>query len=321
MAEAVGEASLARDPSVRPGPAGVLIALLSAAMFATSGSFAKPLLEAGWSPAAAVVVRLGAASALLGVPAAAALRGNWGVLRRRWRPIMVYGLFGGAFVQVAFFNAIRYVEVGLALLVEYLGVVLVVGWAWLRTRHAPGPLTIAGMAVAIAGLVIILNPAALGAFDPRGLAWALVAAFGMAVYFITSAETPGIPPVAFVAAGLGVGAASLLAAGLVGLVGLRASTSDVVIGGQAWPWWLPLVELVVVAAALAYLTGFVAARRLGSTVAGFTGLTEVVFSVLWAWLLLGELPGPVQLAGGLVLLAGVAAVQWGSARVRAPRSG
>lgn len=328
-AKQVGEAALDRASRPRAGLGGVLIALLSAAMFATSGAFAKPLLEAGWSPAAAVVVRLGAASMLLSVPAAIALRGNAGVLRRRWRPILLYGLFGGAFVQVAYFNAILYVEVALALLVEYLGVVLVVAWAWLRTRHAPNRVTVVGMVVAVTGLIVILNPAELGAFDPRGLAWALLAAFGMAVYFITSAETPGIPPLAFVASGLGVGSLTLLAAGLVGLVPLRVSTADVVIAGTAWPWWLPLLELVVVAAALAYVTGFVAARRLGSTVAGFTGLTEVVFSVVWAWLLLSELPGPVQLAGGLVLISGVAAVQWGSGRLprggrprlREPRSG
>ena len=52
----------------------------------------------------------------------------------------------------------------------------------------------------------------------------------------------------------------------------------------------------------------------GATVAGFVGLTEVMFAVAWAWLLLGELPGPAQLVGGLVLVVGVAAVQYGSDR-------
>ena len=45
--------------------------------------------------------------------------------------------------------------------------------------------------------------------------------------------------------------------------------------------------------------------------AGFVGLTEILFAIAWAWLLLGELPGMVQLLGGLVMLAGVATVQRG----------
>ena len=308
------------SPAALASPAGVGtwgglgLALLSAAAFATSGTFAKPLLASGWSPAAAVIVRLGVAALILAVPAAVALRGRWGLLQERWRPIVLYGLFGGAMVQVAYFNAIRYIDIGIALLVEYLGVIWVVLWGWARTRRRPATLTLLGMLVAIAGLAVVLNPGDLAGVDPRGLAWACLAAFGMAVYFITSAETPGIPPVAFVSAGLGVGAVALTVAGLVGLMPLTASTADVVAFGGTWPWWLPLVELGLVAAALAYLLGFVAARSLGSTVASFVGLTEVVFAVAWAWLLLAELPTPVQLLGGVILLLGVAAVQAGTAR-------
>lgn len=293
---------------------GLLIALLSAAMFGTSGSFAKPMLEAGWSPTSLVVVRLGMAALLLAVPAWFALRGQWHVLLERWRPILLYGMFACAIVQVAYFNALQFIDVGVALLIEYLGVLLVVLWGWLRTRRPPGPVTLAGMVVAIVGLAVVLNPSDLANVDLRGVAWAGLAATGMAVYFVTSAETPGIPPVAFVASGLGIGALALLALGLVGLAPLASTTSAVVLFGTTWPWWLPLIELGVVAAALAYLTGFVGARHLGSTVASFVGLTEVAFAVLWAWVLLAELPTAVQLLGGLVLLAGVAAVQEGGRR-------
>ena len=300
----------------RPGnrALGLAVALGSAALFATSGSFARPLLQAGWSPAAAVIVRLGLAALLLAVPGVLALRGRWSVLWDKWRPIVAYGLLGGAAVQVAYFNAISYIEVGIALMLEYLGVVLVVLYVWARTRRRPGPLTLAGMLVAVTGLAVILNPADLASADLRGVVWGLFAATGMAVYFVVSAETSGVPPVTFVASGLAVGALALLLAGLVGLVPLHATTDDVVIFGASLPWWVPLLELAVLAAALAYVSGFIAARRLGPTVASFVGLTEVVFAVLWAWLLLGELPGPVQLLGGTVLLGGVAAVHAGSVR-------
>ena len=100
--------------------------------------------------------------------------------------------------------------------------------------------------------------------------------------------------------------------GAVGVVPLEFAGT----GGRSWcraalPWWVAIGELALVAAAAAYLLGVTAARVLGSTVASFVGLTEVLFAVLFAWLLLGELPGLVQLAGGVVIVAGVVAVRLG----------
>ena len=77
---------------------------------------------------------------------------------------------------------------------------------------------------------------------------------------------------------------------------------------------LGFAELIVIAAAAAYVLGIVGARHLGSTVASFVGLTEVLFAILFAWLLLAELPTPIQLVGGLLILAGVAAVRIGESR-------
>ena len=58
-------------------------------------------------------------------------------------------------------------------------------------------------------------------------------------------------------------------------------------------------------------SGIAASRRRGSRLASFVALTEVLFALLFAWLLLGELPRLVQLLGGLVLLGGVALVKLG----------
>jgi drug/metabolite transporter (DMT)-like permease len=70
-----------------------------------------------------------------------------------------------------------------------------------------------------------------------------------------------------------------------------------------------MVGLVVLATVLAYVSGIMAARALGSKVASFVALTEVLFAVTWAWLLLGELPGVVQLLGGALIVGGVILVR------------
>jgi drug/metabolite transporter (DMT)-like permease len=67
--------------------------------------------------------------------------------------------------------------------------------------------------------------------------------------------------------------------------------------------------LSVIAAALAYVAGIGAARRLGPRLASFLGLTEVLFAILVAWAVLGELPTSVQLGGGGLIIAGVLLVR------------
>ena len=59
----------------------------------------------------------------------------------------------------------------------------------------------------------------------------------------------------------------------------------------------------------AYLLGIAGGARLGSRVASFVGLFEVLFAVLAAWALLGDLPAPIQLVVGVVILAGVVLVR------------
>lgn len=285
--------------------------LVSAAAFGTSGAFAKPLLASGWSAGAVVAVRLGLAAAVLLLPGLIALAGRWRLLLAHWRPLLVYGVFGGAMAQVAFFNAVRYVPVALGLLMEYLGILLVVVWVTLRSRRLPSKLTLLGVAVAIAGLVIVLDPSGMGGVDLRGIAWGALAACGLAAYFIVSAQQMTLPPITFVSVGLGIGTLAIMLAGVTGLMPLAAAFVDVDFVGVTLPWWLPLLELGLIAAATAYALGFLGVQHLGSTVASFVGLTEVLFAVLWAWLLLGELPGAIQLLGGLILLIGVAAVQRG----------
>ena len=83
---------------------------------------------------------------------------------------------------------------------------------------------------------------------------------------------------------------------------------------SAVSWWLPLLGLGVVTAGLAYCTGIAASRRLGSRLASFVALLEVVAGVAFAWLLLDQLPGALQLAGGALIVAGVSSSSSGSAR-------
>ena len=236
---------------------GLLLAVVSAASFGTAGAFASGLLGAGWSAGAAVTVRMAVAALALTVPAVLQLRGRWHLLRSNLRVVAAFGALAVALPQLAYFVAVTRLSVGVALLLEYCGVLLVVLWTWARLGQRPSRVTGAGMVVAVAGLVLVLDVASGARIDPVGVMWGLLAAVGLASYFILSAATEdALPPLVSAWAGLAAGALVLGAAALV-------------------------------------------------------GLSEVLFAVLIAWLALGQQPGPVQLAGGVVVLAGIVLVRLG----------
>ena len=296
----------------RTGPVGLLLAVVSAAAFGTAGVFATGLLDAGWSAGAAVVVRMGVAALALTVPAVIQLRGRWQLVRSNAGSVLAFGALAVALPQLAYFNAVSRLSVGVALLLEYSAVLLVVLWTWARLGQRPSAVTGVGVVVALVGLVLVLDVVNGARIDPIGVLWGLVAALGLAAYFLLSARTEdALPPLVNAWLGLAVGALLLGAAALVGAVPWRTTASDVVFAGRSTSWLVPVLGLSLLAAAFAYATGIAAVRRLGSRLSSFVGLSEVLFAVLAAWLGLGQRPAGVQLVGGLVVLAGIVLVRLG----------
>jgi drug/metabolite transporter (DMT)-like permease len=307
-------AELTND-TLRGGPrlgSGLMFALSSSAAFGLSGPLAKGLVEAGWTAGSAVTARLLIAATVLLLPAVISLRGRWSLVRKNLGVIVVYGALAVAGCQLAYFNAVNYMEVGVALLIEFTAPVAVIGWLWFRHGQRPGPLTVVGAVIAAVGLVLVLNLVAGAHVEPIGVLWALGAMTGAAVYWLISAdEGNGLPPIVLAAGGLSCGGILLLLAGLVGVIPFAAPRTDVAYAAATVPWWVPILALGIVTAALAYVLGIGASRRLGSRLASFVGLAEVLSALIFAWLLLDEAPALIQLAGGALILVGVIVVKLG----------
>jgi drug/metabolite transporter (DMT)-like permease len=308
-----GAAASPLEAGIRPGgrAAGLALGLLSAVSFGTSGTFASSLIGAGWSPAAAVLVRVAIAALVLTGPALVMLRGRWALLRRwGWRTA-AYGFIGVAACQLCYFNAIARMPVGIALLLEYLGVVLIVVWLWLRHGQRPRPLTVLGGAGALAGLALMLDLSGSGGVSLIGVIWALLAAVSMAVYFLLSAASDAepLPPVVMTWGGMVVGAGTLGFLGLTRATPLAVSSADVTLFDARVSWLVAVLGLSLLAAALAYVAGIGAARRLGAKLGSFVAMAEILFAVLFAWLLLHQTPSATQFLGGALILAGVVLVR------------
>ncbi|PPH05018.1 EamA family transporter [Rathayibacter sp. AY1F6] len=302
-------AASAPAPARRLG-SGLVAALAASAAFGLGGPFVKPLLEAGWTPASAVLWRAGGAALILAIPAILSLRGRWPVLRRNLGTIALYGVFAVIAAQLCFYSAIEHMSVGVALLIEYLAPVFLVLFAWARTRRHPGRFTLAGSALALGGLVLVLDLSGESTPELVGIAWALTASLGLCVYYVIAGRVdPELPPIALTAGAMTVGAAILLALGALGATPLRATFGEVVFVGAEVSWLLPAGVILGMSTVLAYLLGIEGGRRLGTRIASFVGLTEVLFSIAAAWLILGELPAPIQFGGGALILAGVVLVR------------
>jgi drug/metabolite transporter (DMT)-like permease len=289
---------------------GLIVALLSAATFGTSGATAKSLLITGWSVGGVVLVRLtGAAVILISMALIVYRRGN-PLGPGAGRTLVIYGVVAIAATQLAYFNAVRRLDVGVALLLEFLAPILILTWTSLRARRLPDAGTLVGAALAMLGLIVVLDVLGTSALDPIGVAWGLTAAVCLSGFFLLSAHgATGLPVLVMAAGGTAVGALTILLAGATGLLPLAVATDPVLLAGRVWPWQVPVVALIGVATVVAYLTGIGAIKRLGTRVASFIGLTEVLFAVLFAWLLLAELPGRPQLIGGVLIIVGIVIVE------------
>lgn len=322
----IGRFGAGRAPGSRRLTTGLVLAGVSAAAFSLSGVFASGLLDTGWSPGAMVLVRVAIAALVVLPLGIMSLHGDWRPVRRNLGLITVYGAVSVAGCQFAYFSAVQHMPIGPALLIEYTSPAAVVLWFWLRHGQRPTRATIAGTLLAAVGLVLVLDlvsgvPGATSV-SPVGVAWALVAMLAVSTYFVINANVDtGLPPFALAAGGLTTATLALGLLGATGLMPLTYSTASPVYAGAEVPWWLPVVGLGIVTAGLAYVTGIAAGRLLGPRLSSFVGLFEVVAAIGFAWLLLGELPRTIQLVGGVLILAGVIAVQAGEKRAGAEPTG
>ncbi|QXJ19591.1 EamA family transporter [Actinomadura graeca] len=297
---------MAADGAARARAGGVGLVLVSSVCFGASGPFGKALIEAGLAPLQAVWLRIAVAAAVL-VPAVALLRGRTAArgLRPHLGRLALNGLTGVAGCQACYYVAASRLPVGVAILLEFSGPVLVL--AWLRfARRAPVRRTaVAGVAVAMTGLALVVQVWAGLDLDPVGLAAGCGAAACQACYFLFVDGLAGrVDPLVVTASGLAVATAALTVPAAPWALPWEVLPASVPVGGHAAPGWTLLASIALVSTVLAYLTGVAGLQRLPAQVGGAICYTEAVAATLIAWAVLGERLTPLQMTGGAIVLTG-----------------
>ncbi|WP_200264280.1 EamA family transporter [Streptomyces sp. HSG2] len=297
-------------PGGRAKGAGVGLALASAVAFGGSGVAAKPLIEAGLDPLHVVWLRV-AGAALVMLPLAWRHRS---LVRRHPGLLAGFGLLAVAGVQACYFAAISRIPVGVALLVEYLGPALLLGWVRFVQRRPVTRAAAVGVVLAVTGLACVVEVWSGLGFDALGLLFALGAACCQVGYFVLADRGgdagEGAPePLGVIAYGLLTGAALLTVVARPWNMDWTVLTRDVPMNGTPVAASLLLAWTVLMATVLAYVTGVLAVRRLSPQIAGVVAFLEAVVAATLAWVLLDERLSTPQLVGGVLVLTGAFVAQ------------
>ncbi|HEX2195169.1 MAG TPA: DMT family transporter [Candidatus Limnocylindria bacterium] len=295
------------EPS-RDGPdlVGAGLILLAATCFATLGPLSRYADQASVSSLALVFWRamLGAGLMAAFLIARRATVGG-GTVSLAWLPSRDLAFVAAAAVantilNLAVFVAFLRVSIALALLVFYLypALVALVSLAWFGERL--DGLRWGALGLSMVGTVLVVAGAGdLGALDPIGIGLAFVGAVGQTFYVLAArhgfARVPGAQ-----AAALTMGGAAALYLVVALAIGAAAQLTVPLSGGAAL--WPVLVAGLVGAGipTVCYITGI---RRLGAPRAAILANFEPVVAVLLAAVLLAEQPTPLQLLGGVLIIA------------------
>ncbi|KNY04159.1 EamA family transporter [Microbacterium sp. GCS4] len=285
---------------------GLILAVVACAAFATSGPVAKSLMEAGLEPQQASWMRLTGAALIL-LPVVIILRGKalaatW---RSSWRLLIAYGAVGMAASQTLFFYATSLLPVGVAILLQFSGPLLIIGWTkFVRRTHVPRSAVI-GVTISLLGLVVVVEVWTGLAFDVWGVLAGIGSAVCQAAYFLLIEDLKDSSDVlVMTASGTAVAAVLLSVTTLPWTFPWHVLTGDVVLAGNDVSGWIPFFWLVLICAIFAYLLEGAAVRRLSAVIGGAIAYVEVVFAAVIAWLLLGEGLGAAQILGGVLVIAG-----------------
>lgn len=289
---------------------GVTLVLLASLFFGVCGPFGKVVIQAGLTPIQVTWLRIcGVGLLALAVAAVPLVRTLRSGTRLPWGALALFGLTAIAAVQAFYFIAVERLPVGIALLLEFMGPIVVVAWVRFVRRTILPRSAVIGVLLSLVGLCIVVEVWSGLRLDAVGLIAGSAAAACQATYFLSGEKlTARVDVRVLLAVGFAAGAVALAPLAAPWALDWAVLSSEVTLGGVDTTGLVSIVALVV-CTAVAYGLGLSGLRFVSAPVAGAIGYAEVVVASLAAWALLGEALTIPQVVGGLVVIAGVFTAQ------------
>lgn len=304
----------ADEPRARRPVLGYAMVLAATCMWGVNGTVSKGILSAGLSSPRLTEVRSTGAALALGI--ALLLTQPW---RLRLRPrelrfLIAFGILGLALVQWLYFFAIHRLEIGIALLIQYLAPVLIALWARFVAKERVRRRIWVALILSLAGLSLVVELWQGFSLDALGTVAALGASVAFALYILLAEHAVGLrDPVSLLCLGFAVAAAFWAVVQPwwsfpAGVVDERVRLDGALLTTTT-PVWLLMLTMIVVGTILPFLLLVGALRHISATRVALTAMFEPVAGALVAYAWLGEALSGAQLAGGAIVLAGILLAQ------------
>ena len=288
--------------------------LLATCMWGINGTVSKGILGAGLSSLRLTEVR--STGAALALALALAVTQPWRLRVRRSELLFLgaFGIFGLALVQWLYFFAIHRLQIGIALLIQYLAPVLIALWARFVTNEPVRRRIWAALILSLGGLSLVVDLWHGFSLDALGAVASLGAAVAFALYILLAEHAVGQrDPVSLLCLGFTVAAVFWAVVQPwwsfpTGLVDDRVRLDGALLTTTA-PVWILLLTMIVVGTIVPFLLLVGALRHISATRVGVTAMFEPVAGALVAYAWLGESLSAVQLTGGAIVLTGILLAQ------------
>ncbi len=293
--------------------AGVVLCLVSACGFGLMAIFAKQAYAAGLGVTALLAARFGLAAVVFW--AIVALRGHRARAVPRPRPgrrivlaSLALGAIGYAAQAGLFFSALRHIDASLTSLLLYTYPALVFCGAVALGRESVTPRKALALALASAGAGLVLLGGGTHGLQATGVALALGAGAMYAIYVLVADGVVGRIDAFHLGALVATGAAATFL-----LTGALSGALVFTPGG-----WLWIAAIALLSTVLPIATFMLGMARVGAATASIVSTAEPVVTVALAVALYGDVLGPLQGLGALLVLTAVVALQARGARISRP---
>jgi drug/metabolite transporter (DMT)-like permease len=299
---------------VQPRPAlGYAMVAAAATLFAVNGTVSKVVLGSGISSGQLTEVRCAGALAGMALIAAVTRPASLRLARRDLPLLAALGL-GLAVVQWSYFFAIHRLDIGIALLLQYVAPILVALWARFVFRESVRRRIWVALVLSLAGLTLIVEIWHGGRLNGEGVAACAVAAVTYAAYVLIAER--GVrrrDPISLSAWGFFFATVFwTFAAPWWSFPTSRVDDHVSLLGHLAsrhLPVWALFAWVVVLGAVVPFGLIVGALRHISATRLGITAMLEPVVAIVVAWAWLGESLDGVQLSGAALTLFGIGLAQ------------
>jgi drug/metabolite transporter (DMT)-like permease len=293
---------------------GYAMALSAGTLFAANGTVSKVILESGLSSLRLTEVRC--AGALIGLLAILLVTRpqSLRIGRRELLFVATFGVFGVALVQLFYFLAIHRLQIGVSLLIQYLGPLLVAVFAHFVLKERVRRRLWVALGLALGGLTLVVDLWRGVSLDGLGVLFSLCSAVTFAGYLLFAERAVGRrDPISLLCYGF------LFASIFWAIVQpwwtfpfhVPASTVSLLgnLSHLHLPVWALLALMIVLGTIVPFFLIVGSMRHITATRAGILAMVEPVIASVVAYGWLDETLGGAQLVGGAIVLVAIALAQ------------